>query len=139
MSEDKLEKVLKKIQIFLGKLIANNKDKLTKDNGFLVNTSIAYGLFRLGKIDGSYNESLQGLIHHYRYEKKIYHKILDKDKLKNVSKIVRDNPEFIYHPDGEDQSDLMDEIYWQCIAFVGKKLTSMGHKLDSEFEEYLQD
>jgi hypothetical protein len=95
MSEDKLEKVLKKIQIFLSKLIANNKDKLTKDNGFLVNTSIAYGLFRLGKIDGSYNESLQGLIHHYMYEKKIYHKILDKDKLKYVSKIVKDNPEFI--------------------------------------------
>ena len=139
MSEDKLEEVLKEVQEFLGKLIDDNKDTLTKDNYFEVNTPIAYGTFRLGWIEGSYNESLQGLIHHYMYEKKIYHKILDKDKLKYVSEIVKDNPELIYHPGGEDQSDLIDEIYWECISFVGKKLTSMGHELDSAFEEYLED
>ena len=139
MSEDKLEEVLKEVQEFLGKLIDDNKDTLTKDNYFEVNTPIAYGTFRLGWIEGSYNESLQGLVHHYMYEKKIYHKILDKDKLKNVSEIVKDSPELIYHPGGEDQSDLIDEIYWECISFVGKKLTSMGHELDSAFEEYLED
>ena len=139
MSEDKLEEVLKEVQEFLGKLIDDNKDTLTKDNYFEVNTPIAYGTFRLGWIEGSYNESLQGLVHHYMYEKKIYHKILDKDKLKYVSEIVNDNPELIYHPGGEDQSDLIDEIYWECISFVGKKLTSMGHELDSAFEEYLED
>jgi len=139
MSEDKLEEVLKEVQEFLGKLIDDNKDTLNKDNYFEVNTPIAYGTFRLGWIEGSYNESLQGLIHHYMFEKKIYHKILDKDKLKNVSEIVKDSPELIYHPGGEDQSDLIDEIYWECISFVGKKLTSMGHELDSAFEEYLED
>lgn len=139
MSEDKLEEVLKEVQEFLGKLIDDNKDTLNKDNYFEVNTPIAYGTFRLGWIEGSYNESLQGLVHHYMYEKKIYHKILDKDKLKNVSEIVKDSPELIYHPGGEDQSDLIDEIYWECISFVGKKLTSMGHELDSAFEEYLED
>ena len=73
------------------------------------------------------------------YEKKIYHKILSKDKLDYVSEIVKDNPEFIYHPSGEDQSDLLDEIYWQSIAFVGKKLVSLGFDLRDEFEEYLED
>ena len=75
MSEDKLEEVLKEVQEFLGKLIDDNKDTLVKDNYFEVNTPIAYGTFRLGWIEGSYNESLQGLVHHYMYEKKIYHKI----------------------------------------------------------------
>ena len=73
------------------------------------------------------------------FEKKIYHKILDKNKLDNVSEIVKDNPEYIYHPGGEDQSDLLDEIYWQSIAFVGKKLVSLGFDLHDEFEEYLED
>ena len=139
MSEDQLQEILNEIQGFLEKLINENKDTLNKDNYFEVKTPIAYGTFRLGWIEGSYNESLQGLIHHYMYEKKIYHKILSKDKLDYVSEIVKDNPEFIYHPSGEDQSDLLDEIYWQSIAFVGKKLVSLGFDLQDEFEEYLED
>ena len=137
--DDQLQEILDEVQSFLEKLINENKNTLSNENYFEVKTTIAYKTFRLGWIEGSYNESLQGLIHHYMFEKKIYHKILDKDKLKNVSEIVKDNPELIYHPGGEDQSDLIDEIYWECISFVGKKLTSMGHELDSAFEEYLED
>ena len=57
MPEDALQEILNEIQGFLEKLINENKDTLNKDNYFEVKTPIAYGTFRLGWIEGSYNES----------------------------------------------------------------------------------
>ena len=139
MSDEILQEILDQVQGFLEKLIDENKDNLSRDNYFEVKTSIAYKTFRLGWIEGSYNESLQGLIHHYMFEKKIYHKFLNEDELKNVTQIVKENPEYIYQPDGSENSDLIDDIYWECISFVGKKLSGMGFEVDNAFDEYLED
>ena len=73
------------------------------------------------------------------FEKKLYEKLLTDEQLKNCAKIVKESPEYIYQPDESEQGDILDDIYWECISLVGKKLTSMGHELDSTFEEYLED
>ena len=54
---------------FLEKLIEKNKGNFKKQGDFVVRPGIAYDRFDLTAVQGSYDKSLQGLVHHFLYEK----------------------------------------------------------------------
>ena len=82
--------------------------------------------------------SLHGLIHHYMWEKNLYHLFLNKKDLKICQNVVENSPESIYGPeDDEPLQNTLDEIYADTISFVGKKLIDLGFDVSSDFESYL--
>ena len=82
--------------------------------------------------------SLQGLIHHYMWEKKLYHLFLDEKDLEICQGVVENSPEYIYGPeDDEGLQSTLDEIYADAICFVGRKLIDLGFDVKNDFESYL--
>ena len=79
-------------------IIDNNID-IFMDGDFNVRPGYAYDKFYMDRVDGSYDMSLQGLIHHIMFEHAIYESILSKKGLKDCEDIVKTNPESIYGPD----------------------------------------
>ena len=54
---------------FLEKIIEENRNNFKEQGDFVVRPGIAYDRFDLTAIDGSYDMSLAGLVHHFLYEK----------------------------------------------------------------------
>ena len=121
-------------------IIDNNKD-MFMDGDFNVRPGYAYDKFYMDRVDGSYDMSLQGLIHHIMFEHAVYESILSKKGLKDCGDIVKTNPESIYGPDSDDDDfdevqEMLDNIYYQCIKHVGMRFKKEGIKSNS-FSDYL--
>jgi hypothetical protein len=58
--------------------------------------------------------------------------------------VIQNHPESIYYPDGDSDEDLelqdlLDEIYFESIILVGKKLNSLGLDVKHYFRDYIDD
>jgi len=133
-----LEKVSKELESFFDELIDNHKEYFKEEDTFKVRPGVAYDKYYLNHVDGSYDMSLQGLIHHYMWEKKLYHLFLDEKDLEICQGVVENSPESIYGPeDDESLQSTLDEIYADAICFVGRKLIDLGFDVKNDFESYL--
>ena len=133
-----LEKVSKELESFFDELIDNHKEYFKEEDTFKVRPGIGYDKYYLNQVDGSYDMSLQGLIHHYMWEKKLYHQFLDEKDLSICQGVVENSPEYIYGPeDDEGLQSTLDEIYADAICFVGRKLIGLGFDVKNDFESYL--
>ena len=124
----------------LNEIILNNIT-LLKSGNFQVRPGYAYDKFFLDKIEGSYDESLQGLIHHMMFEDGIYKRILSKAQLNECALVVKNTPEYIYSPSGDNKDDdsiqqTLDDIYWDALSFVANKFDELGID-NSAFADYL--
>ena len=124
----------------LSEIISNNITSL-KSGNFQVRPGYAYDNFFLDKIEGSYDESLQGLIHHMMFEDGIYKRILSKAQLNECTSVVENEPENIYSPSGDNKGDestqeTLDDIYWDALSFVANKFDELGID-NSAFADYL--
>ena len=123
---------------FLEKIIDENRDSFKKQGDFVVRPGIAYDRFDLTAIDGSYDMSLAGLVHHFLYEKGHYEKMLPDTEFEECENIVKNYPENIYGPeDDENIQSNLDELHHVARQTVGKKLKSLGFEIPDEFEEIL--
>jgi hypothetical protein len=110
---------------------------------FKVYPGYGYDKFYLSNVEGSYDMSLQGLIHYILYEEGFYKKFLNEKQFKEVKKVIKDYPDSIYGPSDEDedyekiQYDYLDVIYSQCIKFVAYRLIENGFNVKSIYYEYL--
>ena len=127
------------LENFFGSLIEDHKDFFAEENTFKVRPGVAYDKFYLDWIDGSYDMSLQGLIHHYMWEQELYHSILNEDEIKDCEAVVENSPEYIYGPEDEGKQTMLDEIQFDMIRFVGKKLIDLGFDVEETFKEYLDE
>jgi len=122
---------------FLEKIIDENKEKFKEQDNFVVRPGIAYDRFDLTAIDGSYDSSLPGLVHHFLYERGHYKEILTDEEFKKCEDVVKNYPENIYGPeDNESIQDMLDEIHGSAIGIVKEKLQSLGFELPDVFDEY---
>jgi|TARA_B110000967_G_C18655565_1_gene445569 hypothetical protein len=123
---------------FLEKIIDENRDSFKKQGDFVVRPGIAYDRFDLTAIDGSYDMSLAGLVHHFLYEKGHYEKMLPDNEFEECENIVKNYPENIYGPeDDENIQSNLDELHHVARQTVGKKLKSLGFEISDEFKEIL--
>ena len=72
------------------------------------------------------------------WEKKLYHLFLNEDEIKNCAIVIENNPEYIYGPDDDPSQTMLDEIQFQTIVFVGKKLIDLGFDVKDTFKEYIE-
>ena len=138
INENNKQSIILQLKTFFDDLIENNKDRFAKENTFKVRPGIGYDKFYLDWVDGMYDMSLQGLIHHYMWEKKLYHSFLNEDEIKNCAIVIENNPEYIYGPDDDPSQTMLDEIQFQTIVFVGKKLIDLGFDVKDTFKEYIK-
>ncbi len=136
---------------FLEKLIEKNKGKFKKQGDFVVRPGIAYDRFDLTAVQGSYDMSLQGLVHHFLYEKGHYKKLLPADEFKKCEAIVKKDPENIYRPETDEEfsqskisrnerlNDTLDEIHNTALVAVGRKLKSLKFEIPDEFQEIMSN
>ena len=129
------------ISSILELIIDQNLNSFKDEDTFLVRPGYSYDKFYLDRVDGSYDMSLQGLIHHIMFETGVYKSILTSSEFKDCENIVSKQPESIYSPgyeteEDEATQDKLGAIYHNCIKFVGRKLTKEGFSVDG-FEDYL--
>jgi hypothetical protein len=116
-----------------------------EEGSFKVRPGFGYDKFYLDWIDGSYDMSLQSLIHYILYEKGHYKKFLSKTQLKDLENVIKDYPDSIYSPSDNDadyeaiQYDILDPVYSECIRFVGRELIKKGFDVRSTFSDYFED
>jgi len=133
---------------FLEKLIEENKGNFKEQGDFVVRPGIAYDRFDLTAIDGSYDMSRAGLVHHFLYEKGHYEKMLPDNEFEACENIVKNYPENIYGPETDEGSqskmlrneslqDILDQIHNAALVAVGSKLKSLKFEIPDEFKEIM--
>jgi hypothetical protein len=136
-------KIINKVIKILDRIIVENSDSLLQLN-FKIRPGFGYDKFYLNHVDGSYDMSLQSLIHYILAEEGIYKSILNDYQFAECMKVIGEEPEAIYYPaDDSDEDleiqDLLDNIYFKAIAFTGMRLISMGIDVSYDFKDYLTD
>ena len=125
------------LKIFLEKIIDENKENFKQQGHFVIRPGIAYDRFDLTAIEGSYDASLPGLVHHFLYEKGHYKNILTDEEFQKCEIVVKNYPGSIYGPDDNDSiQDMLDDIHGSAVFTVKEKLQSLGFDLPDVFDEY---
>ena len=138
-----VEDIVKDVCDILDNIISDNTDYFEEEENFKVRPGYGYDKFYLDWVDGSYDMSLQGLIHYILHEECLYEKILSEKQLEDVAAIIKEFPEAIYSPNDDDdnyekvQYEYLDVIYWSSIQFVGNKLMEKGFDVQETFLDYL--
>jgi len=138
--------VVKSLNEKMDDVIKSHTEEFISSERCKVRPGYGYDKFYLDTIDGSYDCSLHGLIHYILWEDKLYHQFLTDRQLKDVKKVIDDDPEAIYRPDLDDESisdkeyqedqsldENLDSIFHQVITHVGEKLSEFEFFDNSEF------
>ena len=143
-----LDTVIHEVKYELDRIILANEDQVTASESMKVRPGYGPDKFYLDKVDGSYDSSLQSLIHFILWEKNLYHSFLTARQLADAKAVVEDDPDSIYRPDLDDEStsdeeyqqdqeldEMLDSLYWQVITHVGKALSKFSFFDKSDFED----
>ena len=143
---DDIEAIEKEVIKVLDKIIKKNISGFDQDIGYKVRPGYGYDKFYLDWVDGSFDMSLQSLVHYIMYEDGHYQKFLNKSQYARLLHVIQQYPESIFGLDHEldgnyeqIQYDLIDRIYHKSVRFVGITLIKNGFDVRSSFEEYLGD
>jgi len=137
------DEIINKVTKILDKIISENLESISQYE-FKIRPGYGYDKFYLNHVDGSYDMSLQSLLHYILFEEGIYKQILNEDQFAKCMKVIKEEPEAIYSPSGDsvedfEIQDLLDTIYDKSIAFTGRTLLAMGLDVYPDFEDYLND
>lgn len=134
--------MIKIINGILDEIIDDNLDQFRDSGSFEVETD--YGGFSLDTVDGSYDMSLDLLIHRILYEEGMYKRILTDKQYGELEESMIYEPDCLYRP-SEDEDDnycwlqyeVLDPVFEQCGRHVGKRLLEAGFDVKDAFSEYL--
>ena len=115
---------------FLYSIVEMNESSFYEGD-FIVRPGYAYDKFYLNRVGGSYDMSLEGLIHHIMFEEKLYHLFLNEQQINKVQTLVENSPESIYRPDIEDDdnqfaNDIIDVVFSVVSIWMGQILLEYG-------------
>ena len=143
-----MDVIIDEINVELNRIISENSDEFNSSEQVKVRPGYGPDKFYLDKIDGSYDSSLQSLIHHILWEKNLYHKFLTKRQLIDAERVIQEEPDSIYRPDLDDEStsdeefqqdetldESLDSLYSRVITYVGGELSEFDFFDNSEFED----
>ena len=122
------------------------------EGDYKVRPGYAYDKFYLNWVDGSFDMSLHGLIHHIMaseyhhsidlHEEKLYNLFLNKRQIKSMEDVVENYPESIYRPEYESKikehekenelvNNTLDLIYNISIKYIGQILLDTGADVEA--------
>jgi hypothetical protein len=143
-----MDAVIDEVNVELSRIISESADEFNSSKQTKVRPGYGPNKFYLDWIDGSYDSSLQSLIHYILWEKKLYHKFLTARQLVDVERVVKEEPDSIYSPDLDDETtsdeeyeqdealgESLDTLYWEVITHVGRELSEFDFFDNSGFKE----
>ena len=132
-----MDAVIDEVNVELSRIISESADEFNSSK----QTKVRPGY-------GSYDSSLQSLIHYILWEKKLYHKFLTARQLVDVERVVKEEPDSIYSPDLDDETtsdeeyeqdealtESLDTLYGEVITHVGSELSEFDFFDNSGFKE----
>ena len=124
---------------FLYTIVEKNEASFYEGD-FKVRPGYAYDKFYLNHVGGSYDMSLEGLIHHIMFEEKLYHLFLNEQQINEVQSVVENFSESIYRPEYDDDNqfanDVIDIVYYVACTCMGQFLVEFGgDDIISDFNE----
>ena len=137
----KIDQIKSAVVNTLEKIIMGNLEGFRDTESFEVRPGYGYDKFYLDWVEGSYDMSLQGLIHSIMYEEGFYKEILTDGQYADMEKVIEDSPDAIYGPEMDEDDELqstLDDIYDVSITYVAKKLTELGFDVEEAFSEYFE-
>ena len=127
-----VKKIIMELNEYFLDEISEGKDVFIEQQSFKFRPPYGGQKFYLDWVDGSYDSSLQNLIHHMLWEESYYDKIMNSRQLAIIEKIVEEEPNGIWGANEWDESlsdeewkedektqELLDEIYFEVIKNVG--------------------
>lgn len=135
MKNENIQTTIKTLKDYFSEEIKAGSEVFLSENSFKVRPNYGPNKFYLDRVEGSYEYSLQNLIHHMLWEDGHYESFLNTRQLKDVENIVNDEPNSIYGvpgdvdtlSDSEYEEDVVvqesiDLIYFEVIQHVGSLL-----------------
>lgn len=120
----------------LDKIIDSHLDEFRTSGTFKVRPGYSYDTFYLDKVQGSFDESLNGLIHHIMFKDGVYKAFLTDEQFDSCKAVVEQEPESIWGPSDDDDDcdslqDTLDEIYLSTIMHVRDRLKAEGFTVEA--------
>jgi hypothetical protein len=144
-SGDQFGRIIGLLKVKLDSIINASREEFLDSESFKVRPGVAYDKFYLNHVTGTYDCSLQSLIHHLLWENKYYHELLPSSQLSVAEKVVRDEPECIFSLDEDDESMQPEEIdeldsdisnlFHEVCKHVGTRLQEFDFFDPSDFVE----
>ena len=141
-SDDLVGTIVSGVNDVFKNIILENKKDLSEDFDFKVLTHYGYGKFYLAKLEGSYDMSFYSLVHYILYQEKLYPLFLNSAQLKDLEKLVKNEPEAIYRPleDAENfdfvQYEILDHVTSCALKTIREELLRLGHSVQT-FDSHL--
>ncbi|QEP41788.1 hypothetical protein D5085_00675 [Ectothiorhodospiraceae bacterium BW-2] len=106
---------------------------------FKVRPGYGYNKFYLDWVDGSYDMSLQALIHFIMFERNLFKRIVSKETYRKLSPFMKKNPEglFDFYDHDVQDGELVDKIEWLLINFIRCLFKANG--LEFQNDDYNSD
>lgn len=127
-----VKKIIMELNEYFSDEISKGKDVFIEQQSFKFRPPYGGHKFYLDWVDGSYESSLQNLIHHMLWQESYYEYLMNSRQLAIIEKIVEEEPNGIWGANEWDESlsdeeqkedektqELLDEIYFEVIKNVG--------------------
>lgn len=127
-----IQKIINELNEYFSSEISEGRDVFIEQQSFKFRPPYGGNKFYLDWVDGSYDSSLQNLIHHILWAEGYYEYLMNSRQLAIVEKIVEEEPDGIWGTNEWDESlsnaeceedlkvqELVDQIYYEVIKNVG--------------------
>lgn len=139
--------IVSKLVVLICELIEENRTDFNRGRHFKVRVEGLPGKYYLDRITGSYEDSLQNLLHMLMWRHQLYALFIELPReLEKIEEIVASEPDGIYKPDvfgaytaKEEEAlsvleDQIDEIYFETIKNTALMLRGFDHFDANEFD-----
>ncbi len=142
-----INRIIRTVCSKLDEIVEANSRSFNDSRNFKVRLDGIYGKYYLDRVSGSYEDSLQNLIHKILWKEGLYEEIItNKKTLSLIENIIENHPDEIFKPDIfnaidtyeekelENLDDLLNEIYFKSIIYTRGLLHRFPQFDASEFK-----
>ena len=111
------------------------------DHGLKIRVDYGPGKFYLNWVDwhGTYEYTIQNLIHHIMWEKDYYKRFLSEDQLEEVQKVIEDDRDNIYKSSDSKIQSTLNRIYETVIIETAIRFKDREYFSNEKFEDFIRD
>ena len=116
------------------------EDYSKHEQGLKIRVDYGPGKFYLDEVDwhGTYEYTIQNLIHHIMWEKGYYKKFLSEDELKEVKTVIDEDRDNIYKSSDKKIQTMLNKIYENVIIETATQFKSKNYFSNDKYEAFIK-
>ena len=109
------------------------------EQGLKIRVDYGPGKFYLDEVDwhGTYEYTIQNLVHHIMWEKGYYKKFLSEDELKEVKSVIDEDRDNIYKSSDKKIQTMLNKIYENVIIETATQFKSKNYFSNDKYEAFI--